>query len=193
MKTMEKVFTSALGLVVLCLFALTQVGCSHASKVRDLDTKLDLATEVSSHGSVGVTDGYMVYREKKLLSETMRSLQNEVFDLEARVYGGPRYLDNRGLYGVLKECRTSLGDSDNGGEGKLRWVESRDYVVPENDNAVYGVEDSRRLISLSTEKISDRIERFRDYKKILQDRSEEFDTKIKMCQLELKSQRVAGR
>lgn len=168
------------------------VSCSSTHKAKDIDTSVEMAAPVRGDSVVGVKDGDMVYQRKVSMSEELRKVELDVYDLEAKVYGGPRYLDNRGLYGVLKDCRTQLGEAGNGGDGKVRWTESREYVTPEDDFSAIGVEDKKIIVGLSEEFLKDRLSRFRGYKKTLEKRQDEYETKVKVCQMELASQKKSA-
>jgi len=161
--------------------------CASPHKAKDLDTEVDLKAPVSGGGVIGVKDGDMVYQRKVMMNEELRALELDVYNLEAKVYGGPRYLDNRGLYGVLKDCRAQLSETKNGGDGKLLWTEKREYVTADEDLSKIGLEDKKKIVGVSEEYLKDRLERFKGYRKILTDRQEEYETKIKVCDLELKS------
>lgn len=163
--------------------------CSSKHKAKDLDTTVDMSAPVRSDSVVGVKDGDMVYQRKVAMNEELRRMELEVYDLEAKVLGGPRYLDNRGLYGVLRDCRVSLGDVNNSGDGKVRWTEAREYVTPDDDYSSIGVEDKSRIVGVSEEFLKDRLARFKNYKKILESRQDEYETKVKVCQMELASQK----
>jgi hypothetical protein len=171
-----------LALVLLCL---SFVACASKNKAKDLDTKVNLSSEVNNGGVIGVKDGDMVYQRKVMMNEELRNLELEVYNLEAKVYGGPRYLDNRGLYGVLKDCRAEASEVRNGGDGKLLWTEKREYLTPDDDFSKVGIEDKKKIVGVSEEFLKDRIERFQGYKKVLYARQEEYETKIKVCELEL--------
>ncbi|MGZ3775780.1 MAG: hypothetical protein ACXVCY_18455 [Pseudobdellovibrionaceae bacterium] len=163
--------------------------CASKHKAKDIDTVVDMSAPVRSDSVVGVKDGDMVYQRKVAMNEELRRLELDVYDLEAKVFGGPRYLDNRGLYGVLKDCRVAVGEIENKGDGKVRWTEKREYVTPEEDFSSIGIEDKKRIVGLSEEFLKDRLERFRNYKKILEARQDEYETKVKVCQLELAAQK----
>lgn len=166
------------------------VGCSSKHKAKDVDTTVEMSEPVRADSVVGVKDGDMVYQRKVAMNEELRRLEIDVYDLEARVLGGPRYLDNRGLYGVLRDCRVQLGDVKNGGDGKVRWTESREYVTPEDDYSKIGVEDKKRIVGVTEEFLKDRLVRFKDYQRTLQKRQDEYETKVKMCEMELQSQKA---
>ncbi|KYG64387.1 hypothetical protein AZI85_02900 [Bdellovibrio bacteriovorus] len=178
-------------LLVCAVFAVA--ACSSKHKAKDIDTTVDMSAPVRSDSVVGVKDGDMVYQRKVVMSEELRRLELDVYDLEAKVLGGPRYLDNRGLYGVLRDCRVSLGSVENSGDGKVRWTESRQYVTPDDDFSSIGVEDKKRIVGVSEEYLKDRLARFKDYKNTLEKRQDEYETKVKVCELELAAQKKKGK
>lgn len=169
------------------------VACASKHKAKDIDTNVDMSAPVRSDSVVGVKDGDMVYQRKVAMNEELRRLELDVYDLEARVLGGPRYLDNRGLYGVLRDCRVQLGNVDNSGDGKVRWTEAREYVTPDDDYSSMGVEDKKRIVGVSEEFLKDRLARFKGYKNTLEKRQDEYETKVKVCQLELAAQKKKGK
>ncbi|WP_347358855.1 hypothetical protein [Bdellovibrio sp.] len=175
--------------IVFAFVVLSLVGCASQHKAKDVDTKVDMSAPVRGDSVVGVKDGDMVYQRKVAMNEELRRLELDVYNLEANVFGGPRYLDNRGLYGVLRDCRVQLGDVKNGGDGKVRWTESREYVTPDEDFSSIGVEDKKRIVGVSEEFLKDRMTRFRGYKATLEKRQDEYETKVKVCQMELTSQK----
>nr|WP_295903427.1 hypothetical protein [uncultured Bdellovibrio sp.] len=175
--------------VLVVLMGLFIVSCASKHKAKDIDTNVDMSAPVRSDSVVGVKDGDMVYQRKVAMNEELRRLELDVYDLEAKVMGGPRYLDNRGLYGVLRDCRVQLGDVNNSGDGKVRWTEAREYVTPDDDFSSMGIEDKKRIVGVSEEFLKDRLARFRGYRNILEKRQDEYETKVKMCQLELAAQK----
>ncbi|MNK12050.1 hypothetical protein D3C87_301060 [compost metagenome] len=179
-----KLYAQLLPLLVL-------IGCSSPHKAKEVDSRVEIPAIVTSDAVIGIKDGDMIYQRKVLMSEELRNIQSESYRLEAYVYGGPRYLDNRGLYGLLKDCHMELGDSANRGDGKLRWLESRTYVIPEDELTVMGIENKTQIVGVSEELLQDRLARYRIYKKVLTGRQDEFETKVKACELELKAQRQA--
>lgn len=181
---MKSLLLSAAGL----LLALALASCASKNKAKELDTTIKNTSPVSSDAVIGVKDGDMVYQRKVQMNEELRGLELAVYNLEARVYGGPRYLDNRGLYGVLRDCRAELGDVTNFGEGKPLWTERREYVTPEEDFTQIGLQD-KKLIGVTEEYLLDRIKRFKEYKKTLESRQEEYETKVKSCEMQLTAQK----
>lgn len=179
-------------LLVFCVLSAVMAGCSSKNKAKDIDTTVDISAPVRGDSVVGVKDGDMVYQRKIAINEELRRLELDVFDLEARVLGGPRYLDNRGLYGVLRDCRVQLGDARNGGDGKVRWTESREYVTPDDAFSKVGIEDKKRLVGVTEEFLHDRVARFKEYRKTLEKRQDEYETKVKMCEMELQAQKNKG-
>ncbi|WP_374029742.1 hypothetical protein [Bdellovibrio bacteriovorus] len=175
--------------ISLIIVSLLFVACSSKHKAKDVDTNVDMSAPVRGDSVIGVKDGDMVYQRKVAMNEELRRLELDVYDLEARVLGGPRYLDNRGLYGVLRDCRVQLGDAGNNGDGKVRWTEAREYVTPEEDYSSVGVEDKKRIVGVSEEYLKDRMARYREYKKVLEKRQDEYETKVKVCEMELATQK----
>lgn len=181
----------ASGLLALSV-ELSLSSCASKNKAKEVDTKIDKTTQVTSDSVIGVKGGDMVYQRKVQMNEELRTLELAVYNTEARVYGGPRYLDNRGLYGVLKDCRTELGDVSNNGEGKPQWTEKREYVTPDDDFSQIGLEKNK-LIGVTEEYLLDRIKRFKEYKATLESRQEEYETKVKTCEMQLAAQKQKAR
>ena len=90
---------------------------------------------------------------------------------------------------MLKDCRSQLADKANGGDGKLLWTEPLDRVTDKEDDFKLGLDEKSQLVGVTEEFLKDRIERFRNYKMILQKRQDEYDDKVAICQNELKSRR----
>lgn len=175
---------------IVCLTLLLLSACTSTHKAQVLDTRLEKAEPVSGNLYVGVKDDKMVVQRKAFLSEELRDLQYEVYRLEAKVYGGSRYNDNRGNWGVLTDCTQRLASVSNGGEGKLLFAEPREYVVPDEEATGVGLDESGKLITVSEEYVKDRIARFIVYKRTLQKRSDEYDNKTKACDLALEAQKA---
>ncbi|WP_413288467.1 hypothetical protein [Bdellovibrio sp. HCB337] len=176
-----KKFTLIMALMVLA-------ACSSKHKAKEIDTNVKDAEAITPNSVIGVKDGEMIYQKKVMMNEQLRNLELEVYNLEAKVYGGPRYLDNRGLYGVLQDCRLQMSEPKNGGDGKLLWTEKREYVTQESDYTNIGT-DKKKIIGVSEEYLKDRIDRFVNYKAVLQGRQEEYETKVKVCELEFDRQK----
>lgn len=168
---------------VLLLSLLILASCaSNPHKVEVIETKMSHVTEISTVASIGVKDGNMVYQKHFLIGEELRSIQNKSYELEAQLYGGPRYYDNNGMIGVLKSCRKKLSQL---ADGKLMWVEKRDYVIPEYETMKIGLTENGKLTAVTEEFLKDRLERFKGYKHVLEERIDEMDEKIKICEAEL--------
>src|SRR5580692_6822498 len=102
------------GLSAVVLVGAVLAACAHnPNKAEKIDTKIEKSDKVSGDTSVGVKDGNMVVQRKVLMNEELRTLQNEVYELEDHVYGNRKY-GSLGLYGVLKDCKTALADKENG-------------------------------------------------------------------------------
>lgn len=165
-------------------------GCSHnPNKAEKIETKIEKSDRISGDTSVGVKDGNMVVQKKVRMNEELRTLQNDVYELEDRVYGNRKY-GSLGLYGVLRDCRTQLADKDNGGTGKLQWTEPVDRVTDKEDDFKVGLDEKDKLVGVSEEMLKDRIERFRNYKSVLQKRQDEYEEKVAICKNELKNKKA---
>jgi len=173
--------------LALCTFALS--ACSHnPNKAEKIDTKIEKSDKVSGDTAIGVKDGNMIVQKKVRMNEELRSLQNDVYELEDHVYGNRKY-GSLGLYGVLKDCRTQIADKENGGDGHLMWTEPIDRVTDKEDDFKVGLDEKDKLVGVSEEMLQDRIARFRNYKNVLQKRQDEYDEKVSICKTELKSRR----
>lgn len=163
------------------------VACSsNPHKAEKIDTKIEKSEAVVGNEAVGVKDGNMVIQKKVVLSEELRRIQYEVYELEDRVYGNRKY-GSRGLYGSLKDCRLALTDKKLGGDGKLMWTEPLERVTDKEDEFKLGVDENDKLVGISEEYLKDRIDRFRKFKATLQMREDEYEDKLAICRAELKS------
>ena len=171
--------------------ALVMVSCTtNPNKAEKIETKVDKSAHVTGDTQVGVKDGNMVVQRKVMMSEELRTIQNEVYEPEDHVYGNRKY-GSLGLYGVLRDCRASLSDVRNGGSGKLQWTEPMDRVTDKEEEYKIGLDEKDQLVGVSEEFLKDRIERFRKYKQVLQKREDEYEEKVSICKNELKNRRPA--
>jgi hypothetical protein len=171
----------------LAVVGLGLAACStNPNKAEKIDTAIEKKAEVSGDTSLGVKDGNMVVQKKVLMNEELRHLQNEVYSLEDRVYGNRDY-GSLGLYGVLRQCRADLSDRKNGGDGKLIWTEPVDRITAKEDEFNIGIDDKDKIVGVKEEFLRDRIERFKNYRMVLEKRQDEYEGKITICQADLKS------
>ncbi len=174
----------------VCL-VLALAACSHnPHKAEKIDTKIDNSAAVTGDTTIGVKEGNMVVQRKVQMNEELRRIQNEVYELEDHVYGNRKY-GSMGLYGVLKDCKTQVSDASKGGSGKLSWTEPMDRVTDKEEEMKIGLDEKAKLIGVSEEMLKDRIERFRNYKVVLQKREDEYDDKLAICKNQLKAQNRA--
>lgn len=179
-------FAPILSLALVGLMSLFSSCASNPNKAKDLDTKIEKEEKITSDASIGVKDGNLVYQKKVMISEELRNLQIKTHELESNLYGGPRYLDNRGYWGVLKDCREQISSLD-GEKGK--WSEKREYVIPESDDVQIGLDDKGKIAGLTEEFLNDRLTRFKNYKSVLESRTEDMQEKIASCKLEMKAKK----
>lgn len=176
-------------LISITLAALFLSACSsNPHKAKRVETEIQSHGEVSGDTTVGIKDGNMVVQKKVQMNEEVRRLQNEVYELEDKVYGNRKY-GSLGLYGVLRQCKSELSDPTNGGDGKLKWTEPMDRITDKEDEWKIGLDEKEKLVGVSEEMLMDRIERFRGYKRVLMQRQDEYDEKVQICKAELKSQK----
>jgi hypothetical protein len=171
---MKKIFISACVFLSAC--------SSNPHKASELNTKIEKAENAGQGAVIGVKDGNMVYQKKVLLGEELRTLTVNARELEAKLYGGPRYFDNNGMIGALKNCRAKLATAK--GE-KLQWTERRDYVIPDGEDLKMGFDEKGALTGLTEEFLKDRLDRYKGYQKILTQRIDDMDEKIASCNSQL--------
>lgn len=177
-------------ILILAAAVFTMTACSsNPHKAKRVETEIESHGEVTGDTTVGVKDGNMVVQKKVQMNEEVRRLQNEVFELEDRVYGNRKY-GSLGLYGVLRQCKVDLSDPQWGGDGKLKWTEPIDRITDKEDEWKVGLDEKEKLVGLSEEFLMDRIERFRGYKRVLMQRQDEYEEKVQICKADLKNQKV---
>lgn len=182
---MKRALLNGLGI----LLAATLVGCANKThKAEKIETKMEKDDTITGDTTVGVKDGNMVVQRKVQMNEEIRRLQYEVYELEDRVYGNRKY-GSLGLYGVLRDCRLQITDPKNGGDGKLKWTEPMDRVTDKEEEWKVGLDEKDKLVGISEEFLKDRVVRFRDYKRVLMQRQDEYEEKVSICRAELNAQK----
>ncbi|RME16743.1 MAG: hypothetical protein D6797_03890 [Bdellovibrio sp.] len=162
-------------------------GCSsNPYKAEKIKTQVEKPQKVSGDTVLGIKDGNLVVQKKVEMSEELRRLQNEVYSLEDKVYGNRKY-GSQGLYGALKKCRFKLSSKEYGGDGKLIWTEPIDRVTDKEEDWKIGIDEKDKIVGVSMEFLKDRIQRFKNYKKILQKRQDEYEEKLEICDAALKA------
>lgn len=168
----------------LILLPAVLVACSHnPHKAEKIDTKIEKAQDVSGE-KIGIKSGNMVVQRKVEMSEELRRIQNEVYEMEDRVYGNRKY-GSAGLYGALKSCKGKLASKEYGGEGKLIWTEPLERITDKEDEWSIGVDEEEKIVAVSEEFLKDRLTRFRGYKKTLMKRQDEYEEKLEICDTDL--------
>ncbi len=161
------------------------LGCAaNPNKAEKIDTKIDGADQISGDTELGIKDGNMVVQKKVMMAEELRKLQYEVYELEDRVYGNRKY-GSLGLYGVLRDCKLQLAEPKNGGDGKLMWTEPIDRVTDKEDDFKMGIDEKKKLVGVSEEFLTERINRFRGYRTLLNKRQDEYEEKVAICKSDL--------
>lgn len=176
-------------LKALPLFLFLGACASNPNRAEKLETRLEKSQVLSEDSSIGEKDDSLIFQKKALVAEDLRRLQYDVHGLEDRTYGGTRYYGNPGIWGALNECRLKLASIDNGGSGKLTYIEPLEYVVPDDEAGKIGYDETGQLVSVTEEFLKDRIKRYLGYKKILTERNRQIADKFEMCRLELQVQK----
>ncbi|MBK9295040.1 MAG: hypothetical protein IPM57_11490 [Oligoflexia bacterium] len=174
-------------LLIIPVFILSACA-SNPHKAEKIDTKMETSSKINGEEKVGIKDGNMIVQKKTLLAEELRDLQYDVYGLEDNVYGNTKY-GSQGLYGQFKNCRLELSDKNNGGDGKLMWTEPIDRVTDKEEEKTLGLDEEKNLVAVSEEFIKDRIKRFKQYKRLLMKRQNEYNEKLDICKAELKSRK----
>lgn len=164
------------------------IGCAtNKHKAKDVETEMEKSQTVGEE-TVGVKDGNMVVQKKLEMNEALRRLQNEVYELEDRVYGNRKF-GSKGLYGTLKDCRSEAVSKTLGGDGKLRWTEPVDRVTDKEDQWNIGFDEKDKLVAVSEEFLVDRIDRFKKYRQVLMKRQDEYEEKLEICDAEVNAKK----
>ena len=159
---------------------------SNPHKAKEIDTSMEKEKSLNDEESIGVKNGDMVYQKKVDMAEELRRIHINVYSLEDRVYGNRDY-GSLGLYGVLKRCRAEVVHPRNGGPGQLMWTEPMDRITDKEEEFDIGY-SREKLVGVSQEFLKDRIKRFKDYKRVLQKREDEYKDKVDVCETQLKTQ-----
>jgi hypothetical protein len=169
----------------LNIVAFLMVSCaSNPNKAIQIDTNIDHAQNIGANTDLGIKDGNTVVQRKVLMSEELRTLKIKAYDLEAEVYGGSRYFNNRGLWGVLRDCIFEKAKFENGGEGKLGHMpEERVYVIPDDQEREIGLDEKGKIVGLSEEFLKDALNRYREYIRVLSNRESDYNDRIAACNL----------
>lgn len=174
--------------VVLPAFFMGVLGCAtNKHKAKEIETEIDKGQALGEE-TVGVKDGNMVIQKKLEMNEALRRLQNEVYELEDRVYGNRKF-GSKGLYGTLKACKEEAVSKSLGGDGKLRFTEPVDRVTDKEDEWNIGYDEKEKLVAVSQEFLVDRIERFKKYRQVLMKRQDEYEEKLEICDAEVKAKK----
>jgi hypothetical protein len=180
---------------VVIAIALFSVACSHGivkseydqdHSARNLTTTLDHQESANSE-TVGVRSGDLIVQKKQLLTEELRDLMIAVYTLQDQVYGTEAYR-TEGALGLLRACKVKLASKYNGGDGKFVWTEPVDRIADKDQDVAVGLDEQKKLVAVSEEYISDRITRFRDYKRILTERRDRIESLVDSCHSDLEAQ-----
>lgn len=170
--------------ILMILMGLVLGACS-SQKIKNIDTKLENANTMREEQIGKNTDGQYVVQKKENLVEHLLDLQREVYSLEEGIYGN-RKLGNKGLYGVLEDCRIKARAEKVGKKEMVEKIPKTILSVEESKiTKKLGIDEEGTLVKLSEEDLQSRIQRFGKYKQTYQEQQEWFDTEIKACQVSL--------
>lgn len=174
-----------LGFTFIFLAFVTVACSSNPHRARKIDTEMEKTQDVGRE-QIGVKDGNLVVQRKVEMNEELRRVQNEVYELEDRVYGNRKY-GSKGLYGTLRDCRLKLSSRELGGDGKLMWTEPIDRVTDKEEEWTVGIDERDKIVGVSEEFLRDRMDRFRRYRQVLMGRQDEYEEKLQICDAAVRS------
>lgn len=170
-----------MSLICLLLPLTTLIGCkSNPHKAEVLETKTEKEDVVASGEKVGLnSSGEMVYQKKVMMAEELRKLQDDVYDLEDKVYGTRRY-GTKGLYGKYADC---LRRSKPENKAALPKIDKLDRWSDKDEDIKIGIDaDKDKLASVTEEKLKDRMAKFQEYRRILQQKEDEYSDNLRSCE-----------
>tara|TARA_B100001248_G_C27363154_1_gene447580 strand:- start:553 stop:1125 length:573 start_codon:yes stop_codon:yes gene_type:complete len=173
---------------IILLFSLA--ACSSVlerrNTVEEVDTKMESEQEISGGDKIGLKDNKLRVQRKVRLAEELRLLENDVYAMENEVYGNRKY-GTKGLYGVYLDCTAEKNSVELGGSGKLQPVEPPARVIREERELKYVKDENGDLVGITEEYLSERMDRFKKYRDILEKRRTEYETKLRICKNDVKN------
>lgn len=166
-----------------------QKALKEKNELKAYELNLGSTSDVSGNDYLGVRDNKVVVQRKVLLSEQLRKLKNETYGLEFEVYGNRDY-GTKGLYGVYRDCLIDLNSKNNGGDGKVQPIEDPAPVLKDEPDMLFTKDERGNLIGVSEEYLSERIDRYKKFKEVLNQRREEYERKVRVCKNDLKNTQV---
>lgn len=166
---------------ITAMFLVLSACKSNPNKAEVLNTDVQKATLVSTNERVGVNDNdEMVYQRKILLGEEIRKLQNSVVETEDRVYGTRAY-NTSGLLGAYRRCYQQLSPERR---DQFPAPEGPDRLSEREEDLRVGIDTKAdRLHAVSEEKLMDRINRLKEYRKTLQSKEDVMVDGLERCRL----------
>lgn len=168
---------------ILTNIALFMNGCTNPNKAKELDTKIEKVTDLTSDQKVGIKDGNMIYQQKQILGEELRKLESNVSMNEDRVLGNRKY-QSFGLWGELRDCKNSLAKKLGQTPEKMSPPERlSDKIEPLN----MGIDkNEQKLASIKEEMLYDRMKKYQDYLIELQKKEDQYEQELSVCKSQLK-------
>ncbi|NDG27246.1 MAG: hypothetical protein EB120_08745 [Proteobacteria bacterium] len=179
----------------LILFVGLAVALTHCSSKKDVTVsqeeapKFDktLNSSTNQRGEkIGVRDDKVTVQKTVYLEEDLKKAQDEIEDLENRVYGQSKTYPG-GIYLGLKTCRARLADPRLGGSGVPEPMEKWEKISAKDPDFNYHVDRDKNVVAVSEEDLASRISNLRKLKNILNDTYDAFQTKLDNCQQNLET------
>jgi hypothetical protein len=174
-------------LSIMLFFGIAISGCSNANKVHEIEKPLDNSQRLGNE-EVGVRDNDMVVQNKSQLTEKLRQIREEVFNLEDDVLGNRKY-GKQGLYGRLRKCKGLVKKDADRFDVKVpdRIADAED-AKSIGSNRKGALDENKKLVLLDEEGLGDQINRFQEQRKKLQKTEDEIREKLDLCSGEISHQ-----
>jgi len=188
-------FVSLLGILVLAC-------SSNPNKAEKIDTQLE-KSETMGNGDMGLNEkDEMVFRRKFKLANYLRDLQNDVYELEAYVYGN-NSLGRPGQYGALRDCRDFVRSKHLKGDGKVSPMPKKLILTIKEDPTItdilnktrdgkIGIDEKKEVVAISDEYILDRIKRFESHRDSYLKQKEQFEEDLRICNADVKEKQFSA-
>lgn len=194
---------TGLRIVTGVLIYLALVSCANnPNKADKIETELEKSQQMGA-GQMGLNDkDEMVFRRKVKLAGYLRDLQQEVYDLEAYIYGNSA-LGRPGQYGALRECRDYARSKNLKGDGKVSPMPKKLVLTIKEDPTItdilnktrdgkIGVDEKKEVVAIADEYILDRIKRFESHKVNYLKQKDQFEEDLRICNADIKEKQFSA-
>lgn len=172
-------------------------------KEQEISSNLKKEETLDRQNSIGVNEkGNVVQMNKVQMSEYLQTLKYETFKEYEALYGIREY-SSKGLAGKLDACNLKISQKKNGGSGQApKMVERTDVLNTElmnewknfnkdkksndtNATVELGYNDKGNLTAVTQENLLETVERFQDYRKLLNQKRLEIEQNLMTCESKL--------